>query len=116
MANITVSKKYGDDYKMAQSYFRVILGVLGQDLTPKELEILSFIAVRGNILTTKARYDFKDLYGTTQSTINNTLVRLKKRKLLVKREGKIFINPELFSKMEDTMTINITLNAGRKED
>lgn len=109
MINITLKKSYEDKYKIAQSYFRVILGVLGEDFSPKELELLSFIAVRGNILTTTSRKDFIDMYKTTQATINNTLGRLKKRGFVLKENGRTFVNPKIFSGLNKEISINITL-------
>lgn len=106
---ITLKKSYEDRYLMAQSYFRVILGVLGENLTPKELQLLSFIAVRGNILTTTIRNDFMERYNTTQATINNTLAKLKKRKLVIKEPGKIVVNPQIYKGMDSEVKINIGL-------
>jgi hypothetical protein len=39
------------------------------------------------------RAEFCERYNTTPQTINNTVCRLKKTKLLVKRSGKVRVNP-----------------------
>lgn len=113
---ISIQKVYESEYELAQGYFRVVLGTLGIHFTKKQLELLAFISVRGNILTTKSRKDFIKMYKSSQATINNTLVQLKKLGIIIKNNGKNCINSSLFGGLRDTMHFNIVLKNGTKKE
>lgn len=115
MLKVSLRKDCVDIYEKAQIYFRIALGAIGEDFSPKELQLLSFIAVRENILSTKARNDFKEMYDTTEATLNNTLVKLKKRGFVEKIDGKNKVSPNLFSNLNDDVVFNIILRDGKQD-
>lgn len=88
-------KQYEDKKKIALKYFQIMSIHTGVKLAKMELELLAYIATKGTISSINSRKEFTELFNTTMSVINNTISKLYKKKFLVKKEGKIRINPSI---------------------
>ena len=94
---ITVQKikKEFSQMEMAFVYYSVISSLNNLQLTTRQLQLLSFTAIRGSITNPAARKDFCQLYDTSQATIYNIISELRKYNLLVKEQNKIKVHPQL---------------------
>lgn len=86
-------KTFSNKMEILNRYFRIIAIITGTKLTKKELGLLSHIAIKGTISSISSRKEFVTLYNTSIAVINNTISKLYKKRLLVKTDGKIRINP-----------------------
>jgi len=68
----------------AFAYYSIISVLNNLRLTVRELQLLSFIAVRGTITNPAARKDFISSYSTSKYVVSNLISSLKKKGLLVK--------------------------------
>lgn len=108
-----IEKNYNDKYRVAYKYYSVLLLLNDIHLSNKEIELLSFIAVNGTISNVTARRDFQELYKTdSQATINNTVSKLKKMNLLIKRDNKIRIADKLKFDFSDGFLLKLKCNVG----
>ena len=82
-----------DEYAIAEKYYSILSALNNLGLTKREIELVAYTAIKGTISYANARAEFCERYNTTPQTINNTVCRLKKTKLLVKRSGKVRVNP-----------------------
>jgi hypothetical protein len=82
-----------DEYAIAEKYYSILSALNNLGLTKREIELVAYTAIKGTISYANTRADFCERYNTTPQTINNTVCRLKKTKLLVKRSGKVRVNP-----------------------
>ena len=82
-----------DEYAIAEKYYSILSALNNLGLTKREIELVAYTAIKGTISYANTRAEFCERYNTTPQTINNTVCRLKKTKLLVKRSGKVGVNP-----------------------
>ena len=99
----------GDDYQMAERYYTLLSAVNNLKLTQRELQLIAFTAIRGNISYANIRKDFCEKYGTTNPSINNIISRLKKLGILVKDGTKVKVNPQILLNFEHDITLEIRL-------
>jgi hypothetical protein len=99
----------GDVYSLAEMYYTLLAGVNNISLTPREVQLVAFTAVRGNISYANIRKEFCDKYGTTNPSINNIISKLKKTGLLIKDGGKIKVAPQIVLNFEDGIVLEIRL-------
>lgn len=98
-----------DDYLMAERYYTLLSAVNNLKLTQRELQLIAFTAIRGNISYANIRKDFCEKYGTTNPSINNIISRLKKLGILVKDGSKVKVNSQILLNFEHDITLEIRL-------
>ena len=96
-------------YSIAEKYYSIISAVNDLELTTREIQLVSFTAVRGNMSYANIRDDFCKEFNTSSPTINNIISKLKKRSLLVKDNGKIKVNPVLALDFKQDVKLEIML-------
>lgn len=103
-----------EDSKVAQRYYSLLSALNDLLLTPREVELMGFIAVYGSISSPENRKSFCESYSTTSATVNNMVSRLKKRGLLTKKDGRIVVNPIISLDFSKDVTLEIKLLHERK--
>ena len=104
-----IRKGYVDKYILAQRYYGVLSVVNGFGLTEREIQVIAFTAIRGNMSYANIREDFCKKYGTTGATINNIISKLKKLGIFVKENGKVKVNPRLILNFENDVVLEVRL-------
>lgn len=98
-----------DDYLLAERYYTILSAVNNMRLTQREIQLIAFTAIRGNISYANIREDFCKKYGTTNPSINNIISKLKKLGVLVKDGSKVKVNPRILLNFENDITLEIKL-------
>jgi len=105
-------------FEVAKRYYGVLFKVNNIKVKPLEIDLVAFSAINGTITTPPVREEFIRTFQSSKFSFNNMSSRLQKLNILVKKEGKIKVNPIIlpdFSspsfKIEITI-INDTLNPG----
>lgn len=96
-------------------YFSLLSSLNNLSLTERELQLLSFTAVRGNMTLGNVKDEFCRKFNTTFPTIANIVYKLKKLNLLVKEDGKIKVNRILALNFNEGVTLNIVLENGEEK-
>ena len=94
---------------LAEKYYGIISAINDLGLTPREIQLISFTAVRGNMSYANIREDFCETYKTSSPTINNIISRLKKKGVLVKDRGKIKVHPNIVFDFKQGVRMEINL-------
>lgn len=92
---IRKNKVFIDKLDIVKRYFKIMAIIAGCKLTSKELALLSFICLKGNLASVSSRKEFTSQNKITPGAVNNIISALYKKKFLVKEEGKIRINPKI---------------------
>jgi len=98
-----------DEYQLAERYYTILSAINNLKLTQRELQLIAFTAIRGNISYANIRKDFCEKYGTTNPSINNIISRLKKMGILVKDGTKVKVNSQILLNFEHDITLEIRL-------
>lgn len=86
-------KKVDEDVLLrAERYYAILSIVNDLQLTKRELQLIAFTAIKGNISYAEFRNEFCSKYNSSSPTINNMISKLKKSNILVKDNNKIKVN------------------------
>lgn len=107
-----ISKNVSDEFVLAQKYYSIISIINNLELTNREVQLVSFISIKGNITQMSFREEFCKVYGTSSATINNMTSKLRKMFVLVKIGKNIKINPKLTLDFTSNLNLVILLNHG----
>ena len=107
-----LNKSLPDAIQMAEKYYSVLSAVNGLGLTHREIQLIAFAAVKGNISYANIRKEFCETYSSSSATINNIISKLKKMGVFVKDGTKVKVNPAIVLNFENNLVLQITLKHG----
>mgnify|MGYP001461352600 CR=1 FL=1 len=103
-------KEYKDKMEIAEKYYGMLSVLNNLHLTEREIQLIAYSAIKGNISNANVRNEFCKIYNTSYPTISNMVSRLKKLGVVVKEENKkIKVNPKLVIDFSNDVVIQITL-------
>ncbi len=79
-----------DIYECAMRYYSIIGAINDIQMTERELQLVAFAAVKGNISYSKK--EFCERYGSSPATVNNMISKLKRLGFFVKDGNKVKVN------------------------
>jgi len=109
-------KEMPDKFILAERYYSVLSVLNGFQLTEREVQLVAFTAIRGNMSYANIREDFCRKHNTSSATINNMISRLKKLKILIKEASKVKVAPVLVLNFDNDVVLQITLKHGQATD
>lgn len=98
--------------KIAYRYYSLLSAISDVKLTEREIQLVSFLAVKGNISYSSYRDEFIKRYKSSSPTINNIISKLKKAKVLIKSGGKVKVNPAYSLDFNNNITLQISISHG----
>jgi hypothetical protein len=108
----TLKHSTKDVYSLAEKYYTILSSVNNLKLTPREIQLVAFTAIKGNISYSNIREEFCKKHDTTVATINNIIFKLRKIGVLVKIGEKVRVNPVIVLDFERDVTLEIKLTHG----
>lgn len=84
-----------DAYELAFKYYSFISIVNNLKLTERNIQLVAFTAINDNISYKELKLKFCEMFDSSEGTIANMVVVLKKLNVLVKQKDKIKVNPVL---------------------
>ena len=102
-------RKIEDNYAMAEKYYSVLSTINNLKLTTREIQLVAFTAIRGNISYSSIREDFCNKYNSTSPTINNIISKLKRIGVFVKDGTKIKVNPVILLPFNENITLELKM-------
>lgn len=100
------------ELELAQKYYSILSVINGLRLTEREIQLIAFTAVKGNITYANVREEFCKRYNSTSPSINNIISKLKKVGIFVKENGKVKINPVIVLDFKKDLTLEIRMIHG----
>ena len=97
---------------MAEKYYRILSAVNNLKLTKREIQLIAFAAIKGNISYANIRKEFCETYDSTSPAINNIISKLKKMGIFVNDGTKVKVNPIILLNFEKNIVLQITLTHG----
>lgn len=102
-------RRVDDEFAMAEKYYSILSTINDLKLTQREIQLVAFTAIRGNISYSNIREDFCKRYDSTSPTINNIISKLKKIGVFVKDGSKIKVNPVIILNFNGNITLEIKI-------
>jgi hypothetical protein len=88
-----LKKNISTDMELAILYYSVLSSINNLHLTEREIQLISFTAIKGNITYANVREEFCKTYNSTSASINNIISKLKRIGIFIKENGKVKVNP-----------------------
>tara|TARA_R110000782_G_scaffold74248_3_gene148431 strand:- start:14610 stop:15014 length:405 start_codon:yes stop_codon:yes gene_type:complete len=110
-----LKKDVDNNFILAEKYYSILSAVNSLGLTQREIQLVAFTAIKGNITYANVREEFCKKYNTTSPTINNIISKLKKLGIFIKEAGKVKINPILVIDFDKNLTLEIKLEHGETD-
>lgn len=104
-----LSKSFEDQYTLAQKYFGILSVLNNLKLTEREIQLVAYTAIRGNISLGNVREDFCKRYKSSGATIDNIISKMKKFGMMEKKDGKIKLIAPLALDFEKDLILQIRL-------
>lgn len=107
-----IKKTETDLFLLAEKYYSILSAINNLKLTQREIQLVAFTAIRGNISYANNRKEFCEKYNSTSPTINNLISKLKKLSVLVKDGTKVKVNPMIVLDFNNNVVLEIKLIHG----
>jgi TATA-box binding protein (TBP) (component of TFIID and TFIIIB) len=105
-------KVENDSFSLAERYYTLLSAVNSLGLTEREIQLVAFTAIKGNISYANIREEFCKKYESSSATINNIISKLKKINVLVKDGGKVKVNNVIVLDFTKDITLEIKMIHG----
>jgi hypothetical protein len=100
------------DIELAEKYYNILSAINNLHLTEREIQLIAFTAIKGNITYANVREEFCKTYNSTSPSINNIISKLKKIGIFIKENGKVKVNPIIVIDFTKDITLEIKLVHG----
>lgn len=107
---IKITKLENEPLNRAYRYYSILSAIGDLGLTEREIQLLAYISIVKNISYSKNKEEFCNKYNSSFATINNMISKLKRKKLIIKDEKRIKINPELLTDFNQSLILRIDIN------
>jgi hypothetical protein len=107
-----IKTKSQDLFSLAEKYYSILSAINNLKLTQREIQLIAFTAIKGNISYANIRKEFCEKYNSTSPTINNIISKLKKINVLVKDGTKTKVNPVIILDFNKDVILQISLTHG----
>lgn len=97
-------------------YYRLLSVINSWDLTERDVQLLAYTNRRGTISSITAKQEFVRIFSSSIPTINNMISKLKRKKLLVKQNRKIMVNPKMSIDFSQRMVLVLRLENLSKDE
>ena len=105
----SLKKDVKTDIQLAEKYYSILFTINNLHLTEREIQLIAFTAIKGNITYANVREEFCKTYNSTSPTINNIVSKLKRLGIFIKENGKVKINPKIIIDFKKDLMLNIKL-------
>ena len=109
MITLQKLKASGDSYVVAERYYSILSALNDLHLTQREVQLIAFAAVRGNMSYANVKEEFCKKYNSSSPTISNIVSKLKKMHILVKDGGKIKVATVIALNFNNDIKLEISL-------
>lgn len=107
-----LKRSINTDIELAEKYYSILSAINNLHLTEREIQLISFTAIKGNITYANVREEFCKTYNSTSPSINNIISKLKKVGIFIKENGKVKVNPIITIDFTKNITLEIKLIHG----
>lgn len=104
------TKQENSPIAKAIRYYKLLSAINDLPFTEREIQLIAFTAIKGNISYSTNREEFCKEYGSSPATINNMISKLKPTGVLIKESGKIKVNPLVLHDFNENLILQIKIN------
>jgi hypothetical protein len=106
----SIRKSYASPLEVAIRYYTLLSILNDLHITPREIQLLAFTAVRGSISSGGAKETFIQQFGSSKASIGNLVHSLSTKGLLVKEGKSVRVCKPLRISFAHPLLLNLVLN------
>ena len=95
--------------EIAEKYFAIMSVVNDLELAKREVQLVAFTAVKGNIHSERSKEEFVRHYNSSLATVGNIISKLSKNSLLKKGKKEVYVNKALLQEFDKGVRLDLTL-------
>ena len=88
-----LKKEFTNELEIAEKYYSFLSIINNLFLTQREIQLVSFTAIKGSISLANVREEFCKTHNSTPPSINNMISKLKKLGIFIKENNRVKVNP-----------------------
>jgi ribosomal protein S19E (S16A) len=111
-----ISKNYTDALQLAIKYYSIVCILNSITITERQLQVLAFTAIRGNISSITAKQEFARTFSTSLAVVRNVLGELKKLGLIQKINDRYKVNPQIDLAFDKDLLLHLHLKKNVQPD
>lgn len=114
MAQVVIQKLNKSEptpIELAIRYFTIIAAITNTHLTPKQIELLAWTAVKGTISSGGSVSEFVAHFKSSKGTLENLKHSLVKKGFIIKTDGKYRVVPSLSLNFSSRVILQINLTS-----
>lgn len=98
-----------DSFSIAKKYYSLLFDVNNVNVTEREIQLVSFMAINGSISYKHVKEEFCKEFNTSNATINNMVSKLKNVGILIKDGSKVKVAPAICLDFNKDIVLQIIL-------
>ena len=102
-----LKKNVYNDMELAEKYYSLLSEINNLKLTTREIQLVAFTAIKGNISLANVRDEFCRTYNSTSPSINNMISKMKKLGVFIKENSRVKVNPIIAIDFKKDLTLEI---------
>ena len=106
----TIFISVSDDLDLAEKYFSIVSVLNNLDMAKREVQMLAFTAVKGNIGSNVLKKEFVERYDSSLATVGNIISKWAKKGLFIKEKKMVYVNKGLLNDFKSNVQLDITLS------
>lgn len=88
-------RKKAEKKDIAVAYFQLLSAWNGFKLSEGEINLLAHIALNKGVVSGPCKIGYVEKYNSSIAAVDNSIHKLKKKKLLIKKENTVFLHPKI---------------------
>jgi hypothetical protein len=88
-------RKKTDKREIAIAYFQLLSAFNNLKLSDGEVKLLAHIALNKGIVSGPCKIGYVENHDSSIAAVDNTISKLKKKKLLIKRDNTVILHPKI---------------------
>ena len=88
-------RKKADKRDIATAYFQLLSAFNNLKLSDGEISLLAHIALNKGIVSGPCKIGYVENHNSSIAAVDNTISKLKKKKLLIKKDNTVFLHPKV---------------------
>jgi len=110
ITTLRIKKKYSTRLDVAIRWYSIISVLNNFKWSPQEIKLLAYMAIEGSISSGGKKEGFCKKFSCPRNSIYNITRTLKDKGVLIKKEGKIVIHPQLLMNFSYPLLIQLNID------
>lgn len=106
---LKIRKTFKDEMDFTVKFYTLLNVLNNLKLTPLEIKVIAYVAVKGSISRGNPMEKFVSLLGSTYKSVSKTVNKLTRQGILIQKNRKTAINPSLVFNINGGVALQLNM-------